>query len=377
MYSVSSDIITLYIVSKVQYNGNRVCLPIEVVDYGRKFKKMKNDDLNNSVSVILPVFNEERYIKNCIESLLNQDYDKENLEIIFVDGMSTDDTKKIINEYAEKYNFIKLIDNPNRTVQYGMNAGIKEAKGYYIVRMDAHASYAEDYISKCIEYLKKTGADNVGGTTVAKGEGVTQKIIAALYHSSFAMGGSNHYKSNYEGYTDTVSWGAFKKETLINIGTYDERLPRSEDDDLNFRIVKNGGKIFITPNIRSTYYPRSSFEGLFKQYFEYGKWKVAVIKKHKRPSRLAHLVPMLFVAFLLLGFLITIFFGKVPWIFRIVFGLYLLLDFCFSFSNSYVNSIGCKFGLMFAHFILHFSYGLGFWCGIFKFRNYKWSEKEK
>lgn len=329
-----------------------------------------------TVSVIIPILNEEKYIKKCLDSLLKQDYPKEKLEILLVDGGSVDNTQKIIEDYMVRYEYMKLVKNPKKTVQYAMNIGIKNASGCYIVRMDAHAEYGEDYISKCVEYSEKTGAENVGGTTVVRGKNPVQKIIAASYHSPFALGGSKHYDESYEGYADTVAWGTFKRETLLKLGMYDERLPRSEDDDLNFRITESGGKIFVTPKIKSVYYPRDSFLKLFKQYFEYGKWKVAVIKKHKKPSRIAHLVPMLFVAFILifgtLAFVSSIaaktFFG--------IMALYLLLNGYFSFRSKHIQGFLNKLGLMYAHLVLHISYGLGFWVGIFKFWNYKWYDKK-
>ena len=278
----------------------------------------------------------------------------------------------LIKEYVENYKYIKIIENPKKTVQYAMNIGIENASGYYIVRMDAHAEYAEDYISKCVEYSEKTDAENVGGTTVVRGKSKIQKIIAASYHSPFALGGSKHYDENYEGYADTVAWGTFKKETLLKLGMYDERLPRSEDDDLNFRITESGGKIFVTPKIRSIYYPRDSFRKLFEQYFEYGKWKVAVVKKHKKPSRVAHLVPMMFVAFIIIFGLLSFVHSIFANIFLGVMMLYFLLNACFSFRSKHINGFLNKLGLMYAHLILHISYGLGFWAGIFKFWNYKW-----
>ncbi len=325
----------------------------------------------DKVSVIIPVLNEEKYVKNCLESILAQDYPQNHLEVILVDGNSEDKTIDIIKEYTEKYSFIKLLANEKKTVQHALNIGIKNATGKYIVRMDAHASYANDYISKSIEYLKKTKCANVGGTTVVRGKNFIQKVIAAAYHSPFALGGSKHYDENYEGYADTVAWGAFERQYLLKIGMYDEKLPRSEDDDLNFRITERGDKIFVTPKIKSTYYPRDSFRGLFSQYFEYGKWKVAVIKKHHKPSRIAHLIPMLFVLFLVLGSTLSLIFPVLSSLFAGVLLLYFILDLIFSFKNPYTKDILSKICLIWAHFVIHVSYGLGFWAGIFKFFNAK------
>lgn len=326
-----------------------------------------------SVSVIIPVYNEENYIRSCIESVVNQDYPKDDMELLLIDGNSEDRTIEIIESMIVDFPFIRVLNNPKRTVQYALNIGIRNAVGTYIVRMDAHAEYENDYVSKCIDCLKRTGADNVGGPTNAKGKTECQKVIAAAYHSPFALGGGTHYVDGYEGYADTVSWGSFRRQTLIDIGMYDERLPRSEDDDLNYRIIENGGKIYISSDIKSTYYPRSSYLDLFKQYFEYGVWKIAVIKKHKKPARITHLVPMLFVLFLILFGIGSFFSNAVLYSFIAIIGLYLVLNIYFSFKNKYVKNLLQRLKLVYVHTIIHISYGLGFIVGVFKFIGTKWS----
>ena len=330
---------------------------------------MKED---KKVSIIIPILNEEKYIDKCIESILKQDYPREDMEAILIDGESQDNTLKIINEYIEKYPFIRVLNNPHKTVQYALNIGINGAVGKYIVRMDAHAEYANDYVSKCIEYLEKTKANNVGGPMIAKGKDDVQKVVAAAYHSPFALGGGKFHIEGFEGYADTVFLGAFERQYLLDMGLYDERLPRSEDDDLNFRIAESGGKIYITPQIKSIYYPRNSYRLLFNQYYEYGLWKVAVIKKHKRPARISHLIPMLFVLYLVTFGILSFFFRPVFYIFASILALYVLLDAYFSFTNKYISKFTNKIRLMYVHFLLHLSYGLGFWQGIFKFMGTKW-----
>ena len=163
------------------------------------------------VSIIIPVKNEEKYISKCIKSVLRQNFDKKNMELILIDGNSKDETVKIIRNYMNDYGFIKVYKNPQETVQYALNIGIKNAAGKYIVRMDAHSEYADDYVSKCVEYIEKTGAENVGGPMIAQGKTPTQNVIAAAYHSPFAMGGGKFHNENYEGYADTVYLGALKK----------------------------------------------------------------------------------------------------------------------------------------------------------------------
>lgn len=328
---------------------------------------MDNDERTVCVSVVIPVRNEEKYIAKCIESVLRQDFCKDYMELILVDGDSEDKTVEIINRFVDQYTFIKLLKNPQRTVQHALNIGIKNAVGKYIVRMDAHSEYADDYISKCVKYLEKTGAENVGGPMLAKGKNQIQSVVAAAYHSPFALGGGKFHDEAYEGYADTVYLGAFRRETLLKLGLYDEQLPCNEDDDLNFRLVESGGKVFITPKIKSVYYPRASYTALFKQYFRYGFWKVAVIKKHKKPARLSHLVPAAFVAFLILSSILSYFSKLADDISSLVLLLYFALSLYFSLKNARVTSFADKLRLVWVHFILHTAYGLGFLCGIFKF----------
>ncbi len=319
------------------------------------------------VSVVIPVRNEEKYIVKCIESVIKQNFSKNAMELILVDGLSEDKTVEIIKDFMIRHKFIKLYENPKKTVQYALNIGIKNAVGEFIVRMDAHSEYADDYISKCVEFLEQTDADNVGGPMIAQGKTPIQTVVAAAYHSPFALGGGKFHDENYEGYADTVYLGAFRRQTLLKLGLYDERLPRNEDDDLNFRLANSGGKVFITPKIRSVYYPRSTYREVFKQYFEYGLWKVAVIKKHKKPARLSHLVPVSFVVFLLLFSALSLFSGVARGILLLVMLLYLSLSLYFSLKNKRISSWLDKFRLIWVHFILHIAYGIGFLCGIFKF----------
>lgn len=325
---------------------------------------------NPVVSIVIPVYNEENYIAKCLDSIISQDYDKNLLEVLLVDGNSNDKTAHIIKDYTAKHNYIKLLKNEKRTIQHGSNIGIKNAKGEYIVRMDAHAEYANDYVSKSIEYIQKTGAMNVGGPTVVRGKTPVQKVIASSYTSPFALGSNTYYKEDYEGYSNSVSWGTFKREDLLKIGLYDERLVKTDDDDLNFRINQSGGKVFITPQIKSVYYPRDTYLGLFKQYFSYGMWKVAVIKKHKKPSRIVHLIPMLFVLFLCLGLILSLIFKPLSVLYLAVILLYLVLNAYFSFTKKNLKGILSKLRLFWVHIVLHVSYGLGFWVGIFKFWNW-------
>ena len=197
------------------------------------------------VSVVMPVYNEEKYIEKCIDSLLLQDYPQGKMEWIFVDGCSRDRTVELIQKYQSLYPaLIKILNNPNKIVPNAMNIGIAASCGRYIVRLDAHADYAKNYISKCIYYLENTDAENVGGVVETKSKGVMGNAIAKMLSSKFGVGNSQFRINGESGYVDTVPFGAFRREVFSKYGGYDERLVRNQDNEMNFRIRKNGGKIY-------------------------------------------------------------------------------------------------------------------------------------
>ncbi|MBO6126780.1 MAG: glycosyltransferase family 2 protein [Clostridia bacterium] len=319
----------------------------------------KNNTNNNLiVSVIVPVLNEKKYVKEFIESVLRQDFDRNLLEILLVDGMSQDGTRDIIKNYCKKYNFIKILDNIKKNIPSALNIGIKNAQGKYIVRMDAHTYYYPDYISSCIKIIKTGNYQNVGGPTVLGYKTRMQKIIAEAHYSLFALGGGKNHNINYEGLADTVQFGTFKKEYLLKMGLYDENIKFAEDDDLNFKIIENNGKIFITPEIKFIYYPRDNLISLFIQYFKYGTWKIAVIKKHKKPARISHLVPICFVIFLVFFPIISIFSKRVYFFTSGVLFLYIFLDLIFSFKKDSLSNFFDKLILFFTHLLFIFRTGL-------------------
>ncbi|KDR94620.1 Glycosyltransferase, catalytic subunit of cellulose synthase and poly-beta-1,6-N-acetylglucosamine synthase [Peptoclostridium litorale DSM 5388] len=319
------------------------------------------------VDIMIPVLNEERHIEACISSLQCQTYGRENFNIMIVDGGSSDETVSVVKELSRKYQNIKLLQHDKKYAPISLNMAINESRAKYIVRADAHTNYAYDYVEKCVEHLEMTGADNVGGPMVPVGKSFFQKVVAASYYSIFALGGGKFHDPEYEGYVDTVYLGAFRRESLVAAGMYDEGMLKDEDEELNFRIIKNGGSVFLTPKIRSYYYPRESLTGLFRQYFDYGYWKVRLIRKHKRPPRITHLVPFGFVFFLGTG---PALWGvseylKHFYIFTLL--AYLSLDAVFSISNRQSDGMLQKLALMLVHLVLHVSYGLGFARGIVDF----------
>lgn len=250
------------------------------------------------VSVIAPCRNEIGYIGPFLDSLTQQAQDGLDLEVLIADGLSDDGTRQVIEQHSRKYPFIRIVDNPQKIVSTGLNAAIYAATGDIIVRMDVHTEYATDYIQKCVSILQETGAANVGGPWVACGNSYLQKAIALAFQSRFSSGGAGSHSLDKVGPVDSVYLGCWKKQKLLDIGLFDEELVRNQDDELNLRLVKSGQVVWQSPQIKSCYYPRSSIKALFKQYMQYGYWKVRVIQKHKMPAAIRHIIPGGFVAVL-------------------------------------------------------------------------------
>ncbi len=248
------------------------------------------------ISIVSACRNERKHIRAFIDSLLAQDLAGFDWEIIIADGASEDGTKEALSEVSRENPRVAVIDNPSRIVSTGLNAAIRAARGDIILRMDAHTEYASDYIQRCVEALETSGAQNVGGPARTKAEGRRAGAIQAAYHSRFSTGGAKFHDENYTGYVDTVTYGCWRKETLLKLGLFDEKLVRNQDDELNLRLTRAGGKIWQSAEIVSWYRPRATLSALFRQYFQYGFWKVAVIRKHRIPGSWRHLIPGVFVA---------------------------------------------------------------------------------
>jgi succinoglycan biosynthesis protein ExoA len=256
------------------------------------------------ISVIVPCRNEIRFIRGFLDSVIHQDFTGMDVEVLIADGMSDDGTRQVLNQYGRTFPALRVLDNPEKIVSTGLNAAIREARGEVIIRMDAHSEYAPDYLRNCLQILNETGAGNVGGPALTRADGYLAQAIALAYHTRFACGGAKFHDPVYEGFVETVTYGCWRKSTLELVGMFDERLVRCEDNDLNRRLIAAGGKIWQSPKITSWYRPRSSLLPLFHQYFQYGFWKAAVIRKHRKPASWRHLVPgtcLLIAIGLLLG----------------------------------------------------------------------------
>ena len=316
------------------------------------------------VSCIILMRNEKPYIEKTIESALSNDYPKDKLEILVVDGMSTDGSREIVERIGVRDPRVKLLDNNKRITPVAMNIGITNAKGDVIMLLSGHCRVEKDYVGLCVKYLEKTKADCVGGPMRAIGRNYVGKAISFLHHSFFGMGNGKFHDVNHEGYVDTVYLGAYRREIFEKVGYYDERLVRNQDIEMNARIRKSGGKVYLTPEIKSYYYPRSTLRDFSRQSFRNGLWNVYTTKVARGSLSLRHFVPVAFVLSLLLsgGLAFFTMIGKI--LLGLIGGGYLFGALIAS------TKIGLRKGLRFipilplAFFTLHFSYGLGSMWGL-------------
>ena len=243
-----------------------------------------------AVSVVLPVLNEELYLANAVHSILSQDY-AGTLEIILALGPSTDKTDEIAKGLAASDSRISLVSNPSGRTATGLNAAVNKSKNPVIVRVDAHSELQKNYISLAIEVMKTSGAVNVGGVMGAEGKSPFEKSVAAAMRSPLGVGASRFHTGGEAGYVDTVYLGVFIRSAVIAVGGFDERFIRAQDWELNYRLRQAGGTIFFDPRLHVTYRPRSTVKALAKQYFEYGRWRRVVSRRHQGTINYRYLAP--------------------------------------------------------------------------------------
>jgi succinoglycan biosynthesis protein ExoA len=320
------------------------------------------------VSVIMPVRNEMAYIERSLGAVLRQDYPADRLEILVIDGLSDDGTREYIRSMQPAYPRLRLLDNPDRIVAPGLNIGILQAQGDIIVRVDGHCEIAPDYVRQCVRHLLDDGVDAVGGPIETIGETDEAQAIALAMSSWFGVGGSAFRTiKNRPLLVETVAFPAYPRQTLQRLGLFDEELVRNQDDEYNYRLLDQGGKILLSPDISSRYYSRSSLRSLWRQYYQYGYWKVRVMQKHPRQMRWRQFVPPAFVAALAGTSLLGLFLRPFWILLSVLVFLYSLVDLLASYA------IGKEHGghfvprLFVIHPILHLSYGLGFAIGLVRF----------
>lgn len=328
-------------------------------------------NMKKPISVIIPVRNEEKYIKRCLRSIVNNDYPQDLIEVYVIDGMSEDATRERIQPFLDKYPYIRLLDNLHKVVPYALNKGIRLAKGDLIIRMDAHAVYPENYFSTLVKWQEVTGADNIGGMWETKpaNDRAIPLAIALATSSEFGVGNA-YYRlrkiPDEPKEVDTVPFGCYRREVFDEIGLFDEELTRNQDDEFNARLKKHGGKIVLVPGIRIKYFGRENWKKMFRMFYQYGLFKPLVNRKIGSPATIRQFVPPAFTLFLFMA--PVCFLWKKITMFYL---LFLLLYFIVNLIISLRISVSKKdprlfFYLPITFFLIHLGYGLGYWAGILK-----------
>jgi len=331
--------------------------------------------MNNNlpfISVIIPCYNEEHFIGPCLDSVLKNDYPKDKMEVLVIDGMSKDKTREILKEYNKEHSFIKILDNPKKLCPIGLNVGIKNAKGEIIVRLDAHNIYDKEYISKSVKYLHEHNADNVGGIwkMVPRTNDFLGKAITLVLSSPFGAGNAR-YKTTSENekpkQVETVPYGCFRKEFLEKVGLFCEFIDYSEDIELNQRIIKAGGKIILAPDIVSYYYTRTSMKDFVRHTLRNGIWITYPLKLRKFLFKWRHLIPFAFVLSLIISFILALVWHIFWILFIFILTAYFFTSIWFSFKIAFrEKKIAYLFALPFIFFLFHLLYGGGSIWGIIK-----------
>jgi len=318
------------------------------------------------VSIIIPCFNEEKTIIPLLQALIEQDYEINEIEIIIVDGGSTDSTKMEIEDFKTAHISIniQIIDNQKQKIPSAINLGIIASSGEYIIRLDAHSKPAQpDYISRCVEGLKNGLGDNVGGVWEIRpinNHWVTRSIAAAASHP-FGIGDAQYRFTSKAGEVDTVPFGSFRRSVFQRLGYYNENLLSNEDYEFNARIRKSGGRIWLDPGIRCIYYARPNLKSLAAQYWRYGYWKWKMLQTNFDTLKLRQAMPPLFVSGLLSLILFSFFWGAARWLLALQMFLYLMVLSFAAIQLSYKNKdLAMLIGVPFAIATMHFSWGSGF-----------------
>lgn len=316
---------------------------------------------NPTVTIILPTYNEEEHIEKCLESLITQDYPN-IVEIFVIDAISADRTKDVILYTKEKTNKnIILVEDRSR--QYvGVNVGIRKSRGEIIINADAHAFYAPDYVTQCVEYLIKTGAGSVGGPVrIRSHDSYLAKAIGFIHESRFGIGVAKFRRPSYEGYVDTVWPGAFWHSVFDKIGLYKEdTIIAGSDLEFNTRLRKHGYKIFSTPKIKAYYIPRKRLFLFLKQCFRNGRDIISITKALGISNmRLRHFIPILFVSILLLLCFASLFNPIVKSLFLALLLAYGLVTILASVNIAVRQGFYYIFIVPFLFITVHFTYGIG------------------
>lgn len=329
-----------------------------------------NQETDPFVSIVIPMRNEKQYIEDCLNSFFAQSYPLEKIELIVVDGDSDDGSRDIVEELAKSFS-VKLLSNPGGYTPVGMNLGLKEAKGEIAIIFSAHAEAAPDFVRKNVDVLQKTKAAVAGGRLINRSQGEFARLAGKVLSHPFGVGNSKFRYSAQPGYVDTVAYGAYRMDVLQQSGLFDERLIRNQDIELNYRIRRQGFKIYFDPEIIAYYVPRENYERFVKQAYGNGFWNIITARLCASSLSWRHFVPLAFVLALIGALGLSL--GFHPIFLGLVLIPYLALDVVFSFKLAAGVFEFLQLLVLFPS--LHISYGLGSLTAllkqIFSWRDYK------
>jgi glycosyltransferase involved in cell wall biosynthesis len=323
-----------------------------------------------SVSVIIPCRNEEAFIDACLASARAAEFPRRSFEILVVDGMSSDRTRAIVQAHAADDAAVVLLDNPAGHVPAAMNIGLRRAQGEIIVRLDAHARYPADYIPQLIGWLDRSGADNVGGVCVTRPGSDTARAAAIAFALAHPFGvGNSHFRIGVREprWVDTVPFGCYRREVFDRIGPFDEDLVRNQDDELNARLIRKGGRILLVPDVVSEYFARESFGKLWTMYYQYGYFKPLVARKLGAVMTVRQLLPATLVSALAGGAILAVVFPMARAPFAALLAAYAAADVASAAWSLRTGGIARALWLVATFPILHVAYGLGFLKGLADF----------
>lgn len=322
------------------------------------------------ITVVMPIRNESDFIARSLGAVLRQDYPHDRMEVLIADGMSTDNTRAVVNQTAAQHPDIPvtIVDNPAKFVPKGLNKLHDLARGDIIVRVDGHCEVEPDYVSRCVEHILNDHVDAVGGPIETIGSTPLGEAIAIAMSSPFGVGNSEFRTvKDRTMLVDTVPFPAYTRKAIETAGPYNEQQVANQDDEYNFRLRELGFKILLCSDIRSRYYSRSTIPKLWRQYYRYGYWKVPVLQAHPQQMSVRHLVPFAFVLTTLSGALLAPFSKiiRIFWFAALV--LYAVANLGASISTARKAGWSHLLRLPPIFAILHTSYGLGFLMGLVKF----------
>lgn len=322
------------------------------------------------ISIVIPCLNEEKTIASLLEAIRAQTIDLGTMEVVIADALSTDNTRKIIEDYCASHAALKvlIVDNEKKVIPFGLNKAIHAARGEIILRMDAHAVPAMDYVQRCVDALSAGLGDNVGGVIdikPGKNSMIGRAIAVATAHP-LGVGDAMYRWTTKAGFTDTVAFGCYFKSTVEKIGYYNESLIANEDYEFNARLRKLGMRIWIDPAIRAVYYSRPTLKSLSRQYFIYGFWKVRMLRMFPETLRWRQALPPLFILGILMLLLLSVFWFSALWVVAAGLLVYLLILAIGSAKPAVKQKeAALLFGIPLAISTMHFSWGIGFWVSLF------------